>query len=185
MKYRVVRHEVVQPPDQSYRLIPLTQNQNAIVDAKDYEWLSQWNWCSQWNAPTKSFYAKRKCERNGRKTTMYMHRIIAGADDDLDTDHRNGDTLDNRRSNLRACTRIQNGANKRKWTRGTSKYKGVSFDGVANKWAAEVAGPNLRRWLGRFPSEVDAAKAYDAAAIELFGEFAKLNFPRLAVESRQ
>jgi hypothetical protein len=179
MKRRVVRHEVVQPPDQSYRLIALTQNQNAAVDAEDFEFLNQWNWCATWDPTTKSFYAVRD---HGR---IRMHRQILGCRPEEEGDHRNNDTLDNRRSNLRACTRRQNGANRtmRVMTQ-SSKFRGVYWNKHAGKWISQIGGSGFHQYLGLFVNEEDAARAYDVAASAKFGEFAKLNFPNLVVESR-
>ena len=109
-KRRVRRHEVVQPQDQSIRLIPLTQGQNAVVDAADYEWLNQWNWHAHWFESSKTFYAGRNISASeGRPMgVVTMHRELLQDGSNLDTDHRNGNGLDNRRSNLRICTRSQN-----------------------------------------------------------------------------
>src|SRR5712664_3456881 len=120
MKIRVKRHAVTQPLDTSYRLIPLTQGQNAIVDLEDFEWLSQWNWCADWNSCTRSFYAQRR--GNNRKTTL--HRCILKCKHGEEGDHKNGDTLDHRRKNLRKCNRSQNMQNKTKLRINTSGYKG-------------------------------------------------------------
>jgi hypothetical protein len=72
MKKPVKRHEVTQPLDQSYRLIPLTQGKNTIVDATDFQWLSKWNWCAHYAPTTKTFYA----ERRGGTKTVWMHKEI-------------------------------------------------------------------------------------------------------------
>jgi hypothetical protein len=94
------RHEVIQPLDTSYRLIPLTQNQTAIVDVSDYEYLNQWNWHAQYSKAVKGFYAVRWMEGGG---TLQMSRAILGLQygNPTEADHRSGNTLDNRRDNLR------------------------------------------------------------------------------------
>ena len=101
-----------------------------------------------------------------------MHRQILGCQADQQIDHRNHNTLDNRRSNLRLATPSQNAINRRK----AKGYKGVSR--VRDKWRATIGSVRKkeRRHLGYFPSAERAAKAYDAAAIEMYGEFALLNF---------
>src|SRR6266481_2348808 len=106
-KYRVRRHEVIQPQDQSIKLIPLTKGQSAIVDAADYEWLMQWNWTAQWSKNIGSFYAYRI----SGKTLIYMHRLITACEQGMDVDHINHHTLDNRRSNLRKGSHSYNLAN--------------------------------------------------------------------------
>src|SRR5712664_3648473 len=107
-KRRVLRHEVTQPSDTSYRLIPLTQGKNAIVDTKDFEWLSQWNWCAE--CVDGYFYAIRRSFRK----RISMHGAILKIKTGEEGDHRNHDTLDNRRKNIRRCTRTQNARNVRK-----------------------------------------------------------------------
>jgi len=88
-------------------------------------------------------------------------------------DHINHNPLDNRRCNLRLCTNGQNTANARKHKDGiTSQFKGVSWDKYAQSWCVQVQGSRV----GRFKSEMEAARAYDNAARVAFGEFAHLNF---------
>ena len=161
------RHEVVQPSDQSLRLIPLTRGLNAIVDATDYDWLMQWNWCSFFSGSV--WYCQRR--ENGR--VIYMHQQITGF---RQTDHRNGNGLDNRRCNLRKCSFANNAANVRKQANTSSRYKGVSWMKKRCKWTAYINFEHRRIQLGSFTDEVEAAMAYDVAASHYFGEFACLNF---------
>jgi hypothetical protein len=107
-----------------------------------------------------------------------MHREIMNAPAGLLIDHRNRDTLDNRRNNLRLATYSQNGCNSKiDKTKTTSKFRGVRFIKKTGKWAANIRINGKKTWLGSFKTEIDAAKAYDAAAREYHGEFARLNFP--------
>jgi len=104
-----------------------------------------------------------------------MHRLILDVPDGLQVDHIDGDGLNNRRSNIRMCTAAQNRQNSRIQTMRlgiptTSRFKGVSRN--YGKWAVHING----KWVGRYNDEVSAAKAYDAAARQAFGEFAKTNF---------
>jgi len=168
-KRRMKRHAVTQPQDQSYRLIPLTRNQNAIVDAADYEWLSQWNWAAVWFDLAHCFAAVRdKHENNGR--SLSMHRAIMDCPPDKEIDHINHNMLDNRRSNLREASHQENCCNRRKHRDNTSGFKGVYWHTSGGKWAASIH-------LGMFATKEEAARAYDEAAKIIHGEFAHLNFP--------
>ena len=108
--------------------------------------------------------------------TIYMHRLILDVDKKIYIDHVNRDGLDNRESNLRIATRSQNAMNTNKRNYGSSKYKGVGWSSERGKWRAVICKDGLRKHLGYFSVEEDAASAYDEAAIEWFGEFAAPNF---------
>jgi hypothetical protein len=171
-KLSVKRHLVTQPLSESYRIIPLTQGQNAIVDASDYDWLSQWNWYALWAAHTKSFYAVRHdapCS-----PTIRMHRLILNCGKDEEVDHRDHDTLNNRRCNLRKCTGTQNAINRRMRSNNTSGFKGVCWDKKSQKWRSYINANGVRRNLGLFTRKELAAAAYIGAAKELHKDFACL-----------
>ena len=157
------------------KTIPLTKGQVALVDDEDYPELAKHKWYAL--KPYCTYYAARRVASvNGRRPLVYMHRVILGAKPGEQCDHLNWNGVDNRRANLRLCTQSQNNQNKPK-RRGSSRYLGVEWDTRRDKWAARIRGGGTRRWLGYFHNEDDAAKAYDRAARELFGEFACLNFP--------
>jgi hypothetical protein len=107
----------------------------------------------------------------------YLHRVITGATKGMDVDHINGDRLDNRRSNLRVCSRSENMKNARKRSRCSSKYKGVTWVKSKKRWRAQITMVECKgsKHIGYFKSEIDAARAYNEAAKEYFGEFAKIN----------
>ncbi len=149
--------------------IQLTQNRIALVDDSDYKELSKHKWCA---AKRKSgdFVAVR--QKLGK--TVIMHRKIMNAPKNLQVDHRNHQTLDNRRCNLRLCTNGQNQHNRR-LQGGASQYKGVVWHKRDKKWCVNIRHNSQRIWLGYFDTEIDAAKAYDAKAKILHGEFAYLN----------
>lgn len=153
------------------RKIPLTQGQVAIVDDDDYVTLSQYKWYALWDDDTQSFYAGREFRINGKRRTVRMQAFLMGGM----ADHKNHDTLDNQRDNLRIADRFRNAHNRRISRNNTSGYKGVSPQN--GRWRAVIYLHSKRKSLGMFDDPIDAAKAYDAAARELFGEFAYLNFP--------
>jgi len=153
------------------RLIPLTQGKFAIVDAEDYESLNKYKWYAIRQGNT--FYAVRKQgDRHIR-----MHRVITNAPKGLDCDHIDHNGLNNRKRNLRLCTRLQNSRNQRARRGGTSRYKGVYWHKGQKKWHAGISSEGKSYFLGSFENEIDAAKAYDRKAKVLFGRFVYLNFP--------
>lgn len=157
------------PPEPSgdVRHIPLGDGHYALVDAADYEWLSRYNWRMQ------NGYAARR----DKTRTTYMHREIMRPPQGMMVDHINHHKGDNRRANLRICTRQQNTQNNGKHVNSSSQFKGVGYSRDKCKWFAKIWFEGRRIWLGYFLDEADAAHAYDAKAVELFGEFAHLNFP--------
>jgi hypothetical protein len=156
------------------REIPLTQGYVAIVDADDYEHvMAAGNWYA--SVDERRTYARRNMRRDdGRRTTMRLHTFLTGLHL---VDHINGDGLDNRRSNLRSATNAENSKNQRIPVNNTSGFKGVAWHKRDMRWQAYIRLDDGRRHLGTFTTAEDAAYAYDAAARELFGEFAWLNFP--------
>ena len=176
-KYRVKRHAVTQPSDPSYKIIPLTKGQNAIVDAVDYDFLNRWNWCAIRFKTSRSFYAKRGLHSG---ESILMHRVILGCKPGEEGDHWNHNTLDNRRENLRKCTHEENQRNMKMRKDNTSGFKGIVWDKRTGKWAVRVgfkSAKNGYKWVGRFSSRQEAARAYDEAAKKYHKQFAHLNFP--------
>ena len=106
-----------------------------------------------------------------------MQRQILGLkeNDGIHTDHKNGNGLDNQKHNLRTCSQAQNNRNAKKRENCSSKYKGVYWDKKNKKWRARIYLNKKEICLGRYKNEIDAAKAYDEKAKELFGEFAQPN----------
>jgi len=174
-KRRVTRHEVTQPLNTSYRFIPLTKGQNAIVDVEDFEQMNQWNWCAHWNERSQTFYATRN---NGRD--VKMHRVILGCKKGEEVDHINHNGLDNRKSNLRKCSSSQNSCNRRMRKDNTSGIKGVYWYKLRAQWKAQIQVNGKNKHLGFFSSKEEAAQIYSEAAKKLHGEFAfpgQLNYP--------
>lgn len=154
------------------KLIPLTKGQYATVDDEDFDFLSQWKWHAQPNTHG-GFYANRHDEAG---QLVAMHRVINGTPEGFVTDHRDGDGLNNRRSNLRTATQLQNMMNRHGKRGGTSRHKGVWADpNPRNRklWRAAIRINGKLKYLGRFHTEDEAAEAYAAAAQHHFGEFAR------------
>ena len=152
--------------------IKLTRGFSTIVDDDDFEWLSKSNWHCNANG-----YAVRKASKKfGRQKDIFMHREIIKTPDGMETDHINGNKLDNRKDNLRICTHAENGRNAKMRKDNTSGYKGVYFHKRDKHWVAQIDARKKQIFLGYFNTAQEAASAYDEAAKKMFGEFAKLNF---------
>lgn len=150
--------------------IKLSQGKVAIVDDDDYERVNAYKWFAHKNRNT--YYAETKIERKN----IALHRLILGVTDQH-IDHINRNGLDNRKCNLRYATISQNNINSAKKKGCTSIYKGVYFHKDRGVWVSRARLHKGYYYLGSFQNEIEAAKAYDRKAIELFGEFACLNFP--------
>lgn len=155
--------------NQDVALVPLTQGQWATIDIEDLDIVQQTSWSA--TRSKRTWYAK-----GSKPGFSYMHRVVMGLPigDPRLVDHVDGDGLNNRRSNLRVATSRQNAGNQRKRP-STSRFKGVKRH--HNRWVATIKAGYRSRHLGSFVSEEDAGRAYDAAAVAEWGEFAVLNFP--------
>lgn len=155
--------------------IKLTKGKTTIVDDDSYEYLNKWKWhCTSRN------YAMRTEMINGRKHGVLMHRFIMNAEKGVEVDHINHNTLDNRKENLRICTRNENEHNRSKTNienprNYSSKYKGVAINKQNNYYEAKIIKDSKKIFIGYFEDEVVAANAYNEYAKKYFGEFACLN----------
>ncbi len=153
------------------REIHISPDHIAIVDDEDYGLVSEYSWRLFDNKR-----GHRYAQTTVGKDTIRMHRLILGLNkgDQTMVDHKNGNGLDNRRENLRACNGAQNTANSRKKA-SVSGYRGV-FQ-IREKWIARIGINGHTKYLGIYADPWMAARAYDQAALEHFGQFARLNFP--------
>lgn len=147
------------------KTINLTQDKTAIVDDEDFETVSCYKWFYHHNG-----YAVRNDYSSGKHKTVHMHRVINNTPDGFETDHINGDKLDNRRENLRTATRSQNRANMKNATNKTGLPKGIRFRPTFGKYQVRIK----QVCLGSFSELSDAIAAYNAAAVAEFGEFSSL-----------
>ena len=147
--------------------IPLTQGKVALVDDEDYPKLSVYKWHATPSRSGDVAYAA-SWSASGCKKLVLMHRIILGTPPGMDTDHINGDGLDNRRENLRITTHRKNGQNMH--ISKSSRFPGVNLDKMTGKWRSQIQVRGKRHTLGRFSNELEAATVYRVACAVLVGE---------------
>lgn len=149
--------------------IPLTQGQVAIIDAKDATKVLCFKWCARKPGKNKGWYAVARIDGH----VVQLHRFIFKATKGVRLDHVNGDSLDNRRSNLRVASRSQNSCNQKRHRDNKSGFKGVWGEGAS--WRAKVMKDGKQFCLGHFSTPKEAAAAYNQMAPKLHGKFARLN----------
>jgi hypothetical protein len=150
------------------RTIALTKGFSTIVDDDDYEFLAQWKW------HVANGYAARAGEHRTKKKVL-LHRVLMDPPPPMVVDHINGDIRDNRRCNLRICTAAQNSYNRTKAKANACQFKGVYKSHT--RWRASVQREGVQNYAGTYETQIEAALAYDALAIKLFGAYASVNFP--------
>lgn len=157
------------------KLIKLTQGKFAIVDDEDFEYLNQWKW--HVSKKRNTYYAQRNVfAAKGKQKTILMHRLLIKPDKGFGTDHINRNGLDNRRENLRQCTRSQNAQNAKLRSDNTSGYKGVTYSKTNKGYVVFIRVKGKRKYLGCFNTATEAARIYDENALIYHGEFAMINF---------
>lgn len=157
------------------REIKLTQGKVALVDDWEYERLSKYTWHAIKSG--RNLYAGRNIPYNNQRAQkqIRMHNVVFPPPINLEVDHIDGNGLNNQKHNLRHCSRTENQMNQRPTVESSSKYKGVCWDRDKFKWRARIRLDKKIFHLGYFKSEKDAGLVYNCAAIEHFGEFARLN----------
>lgn len=152
--------------------IDLGNNQFALVDFEDYEYLNELKWHIYKNG--NHLYARSSFYDNKKQKNILMHRLILEPKGKC-IDHINGNGLDNRKCNLRICERHQNALNRKKNINNSSGFKGVSWFKPSQKWRVQIGYKKVVYHIGSFINLIDAARAYNEAAIKYHGEFANLN----------
>ena len=156
------------------KAIALTGGLATVVDDEDYDALAQHQWFAHRNGNT--YYAQRNSRGTRHRHPIHMHRCITHCPEWCEVDHINHNGLDNRKHNLRVCTKSQNQQNRTKTYEGTSCFKGVRRR-PGRPWEARIRFHGALRHLGKFSDERVAALAYDYAASVYFGEYAYFNRP--------
>lgn len=174
-------HRMRQPTPRPIRIegdvayVPLTRGYEAIIDAADVSLVSAWSWQAKTRRRTGgTVYAERSLRLDGRKLSVQMHRVIGSTPDGLETDHRDGNGLNNRRSNLRTATQSQNACNRGPMPSNKSGVKGVYWQKSVQKWHAQIQVGGKVHYLGLFRCITAAALAYAKASRELHGEFGRV-----------
>lgn len=168
-----VRPLLPHPDDPTAMLVPLTKGMVAVIDADDAEVVARYNWFAKESKEGWSTYAVTRIDNR----PLRMHQLLCSVGDGELPDHKDGDGLNNRRSNLRPATNAENVRNQRLRCTNTSGYRGVSYHAFARKYYAGITRGLYRERLGSFDTAEEAARVYDDAARRLYGEFARLNFP--------
>lgn len=149
--------------------IKLTQGKYALVDESDFEELNKFKWYAIKHHNT--FYAVRSSGGPGK---IHMHRVVIKTPKDRETDHADGNGLNNQKYNLRACIHSENQRNKRMPKNNTCGYKGLSWCERNKKWLVRISFNSKRIYLGHFEDKISASKAYSAACIKYHGKFANI-----------
>lgn len=153
--------------------IQLTQGKIALIDDQDFELISKYKWRLQKGRNT--HYAITQIYHRRKMQIILMHRLILNPEKNMDVDHINHNGWDNTRSNIRVCTKSQNCMNRNSHKFSSSVYKGVIWHKRNNKWVARIRIDGKLIHIGSFSTEQEAAIEYNKKAIEMFGEYAKLN----------
>jgi len=170
-----------QSKDTLARKIPLQRGVFALVDEEDYESISKhkWSFIKNGRGYPKAVRRAKYIKEGQRSTSIYLHREIMNNPDGMCIDHIDGDALNNQKSNLRVCSHSQNAANIYGKSRSKSGFFGVYWHKGRGKWRASITHDYKQIHIGYFITAERAAVERDIVAVELFGEFATLNFPDL------
>lgn len=152
------------------RVVVLTQNQLAVVDAADIAMVSKHRWFAHKNKNSRTYYAHTNTRVAGKMTCLRMHRLVCGATGSEEVDHLDGNGLNNTRINLRVASHAENTRNRKRPVSSKSPYKGVSC--IRGVWRARIWVNGKNKTLGVFATPEEASLAYFKAAKHFFGDFA-------------
>lgn len=152
-------------------LVPLTKNKFSEVDPAGWDKVKKFKWYYGTTGYALHSTYDKNTKKHGR---IRMHRFLMNTPYKMETDHINGDRLDNRHCNLRICTKSQNMHNIYR-PKGKSKYKGVSWEKRINKWFAQIRINGKTKFLGYFDNEIDAAKKFNQEAKKHLGDYVQIN----------
>lgn len=150
-------------------------NKECIIDTEDYDKIKKFRWYILHNIKGHSFYAITNIYKNKKRLGLLLHRVIMSPPKEVLIDHVNHNGLDNRKNNLRLCTHQENSRNCKKYKSNKNIFKGVRQRNELKKWQARLKFNDKTIHLGSFDDPIQAAKAYNEKAKELFGEFSCLN----------
>jgi len=158
--------------------IPLTRGKVALVDDEDFDRINAFKWYALYDLKSGNWYAERRLRIRGsdKRETVRMHRVIMKSPRrDFDVDHKDRNGLNNQKGNLRICTRTLNLGNQKLRKSSLTGFKGVSYSNKYKKFQAKIKFNRKAFFLGYFHTPQEAAVVYNKKAIELFGEFARIN----------
>lgn len=157
------------------KLIPLSQGKFTIVDDEDYERLISMGKWSYGNGYAVRVSNVIKDDGSKKSISINMSQVVIQSKKGVIVDHINRDRLDNRKCNLRVCTRTENNRNVGKKSTSAGRFKGVFWNKKAKIWYVRIGVNGKSKYIGCFKDDIEAARAYNEAAIKYHGEFANLN----------
>ena len=161
--------------DGTYAIVELSQGQVTFVDIEDLPIIAEYQWSASWNPDRKSYYATANIRLpSGKKTSIRLNRLVMNAKHPFVVDHINTLTLDNRKSNLRICTKSENAMNRGKQSNNTTGHKGICFSKSRNKYVVNIKKDGKSKYIGGYENYDDAVIAHELALEKMHGDFSRL-----------